>query len=80
MIDTLFSALGSISGVLGAGVLVAFGILLLSPGLVRSHRLVRRFVEYVGNVEIGNSGTPAPKGAAKKGFKEAEHRAAFFAS
>lgn len=76
MIDMLFSALGKISGVLGAGVLVAFGILLLSPGLVRSHRLVRRFVEYVGNVEIGNSGTAAPKRAAKKDFKEAEHRAA----
>jgi hypothetical protein len=76
MIDIFFSALGKVSGVLGVGVLVAFGILLLSPGLVRSHRLVRRFVEYVGNVEIGNSGTVAPKRVAKKDFKEAERRAA----
>ncbi len=76
MLDLLFSALGKVSGVLGGGVLIAFGILLLSPGLVRSHRLVRRFVEYVGNVEIGHSGTPAPKRAAKKDFKESERRAA----
>jgi hypothetical protein len=76
MIDILFSTLGKVSGVLGIGVLVAFGILLLSPGLVRSHKLVRRFVEYVGNVEIGNSGTTAPKHTLKKDFKESERRAA----